>query len=132
MLYEVITKYVDAAAWFMNGAMGNDTVASADLGITYPVNITSPVFVPKAGSMLLEKSIWATSQPSINSSVFDKVNYTGAFGTIDWTAGWSNFDPINTVITSYSIHYTKLYEGDAFKPVEINLAFFKASWSKVG
>jgi len=27
---------------------------------------------------------------------FDSTNFVGAFGTIDWTAGWSNFDPQNT------------------------------------
>lgn len=33
-----------------------------------------------------------------SNSWFDKVNYVGAFTTgNDWTAGWANFDPENTV-----------------------------------
>jgi hypothetical protein len=34
---------------------------------------------------------------SISNDFFDKVSYIGAFdGTIDWTKGWTNFDPANT------------------------------------
>ena len=33
----------------------------------------------------------------INDPFFDKVSFKGAFGTADWTAGWSNFNPQNTV-----------------------------------
>jgi hypothetical protein len=34
---------------------------------------------------------------SISNDFFDKVSYIGAFdGTIDWTKGWTNFDPVNT------------------------------------
>lgn len=36
------------------------------------------------------------SQPSINDPFFDQVNYIGAFGSINWTAGWCNWDPQNT------------------------------------
>jgi hypothetical protein len=33
---------------------------------------------------------------SIDDSFFEHVDYRGAFGTNDWTAGWTNFDPQNT------------------------------------
>jgi hypothetical protein len=34
---------------------------------------------------------------SINDKFFTKVSYVGAFdGFVDWTEGWSNFDPVNT------------------------------------
>ncbi len=36
------------------------------------------------------------AQPTIDNNFFDKVNYRGAFGTSDWTAGWANFNPQNT------------------------------------
>ncbi|MFQ3579790.1 MAG: hypothetical protein SNJ71_06595 [Bacteroidales bacterium] len=32
----------------------------------------------------------------LNDSRIEKVDYVGAFGTIDWTKGWANWDPINT------------------------------------
>ncbi len=41
-------------------------------------------------------NIFYVEGQSINDSFFDKVSFIGAFGTEDWTAGWSNFDPQNT------------------------------------
>jgi hypothetical protein len=47
------------------------------------------------GALLLLSAIGFAQ--TINDPFFDKVNYRGAFGTTDWTAGWANFDPQNTV-----------------------------------
>ena len=33
----------------------------------------------------------------INDPFFDKVSFKGAFGTTDWTIGWTNFNPQTTV-----------------------------------
>jgi hypothetical protein len=33
---------------------------------------------------------------NITDPFFEKVNYIGAFGATDWTAGWTNWDPQNT------------------------------------
>ena len=46
------------------------------------------------GLLLVASSMMAVN--SIDNDFFDKVNYRGAFGTTDWTTGWSNFDPQNT------------------------------------
>jgi hypothetical protein len=40
---------------------------------------------------------FVTGQNDINNSFFDHVSYVGAFGTTDWTSGWANWDPQNTV-----------------------------------
>jgi len=40
------------------------------------------------------------SAQTITNSFFEKVSYRGAFGTTNWTAGWSNFNPQNTVYPS--------------------------------
>ncbi|HLO58567.1 MAG TPA: T9SS type A sorting domain-containing protein [Bacteroidales bacterium] len=32
----------------------------------------------------------------LNNSFFEQVDYVGAFGATDWTAGWTNWDPQNT------------------------------------
>jgi hypothetical protein len=40
--------------------------------------------------------VFSVNAQSINNSFFEKVKYIGAFGSTDWTAGWANFDPINT------------------------------------
>ena len=34
--------------------------------------------------------------PNLQNSFFEVVTYKGAFGTTDWTAGWSNYDCQNT------------------------------------
>ncbi len=47
---------------------------------------------PSATSPLLT----AASFTDALLSGFDKVTYIGAFGTTDWTANWTNFDPQNT------------------------------------
>ncbi|MBK7174171.1 MAG: dockerin type I repeat-containing protein [Bacteroidales bacterium] len=39
--------------------------------------------------------VYGTAQ--ITDSYFDKVNYVGAFGKSDWTQGWSNFNPNQTI-----------------------------------
>lgn len=35
----------------------------------------------------------ANAQKAITDSFFDKVNFSGAIGKVDWTAKWSNFQP---------------------------------------
>jgi len=37
------------------------------------------------------------AQSNIDNSFFDHVDYRGAFGSTDWTSGWANFTPQNTV-----------------------------------
>ncbi len=32
----------------------------------------------------------------VSNAFFEQVDYVGAFGTEDWTAGWANWDPQNT------------------------------------
>lgn len=36
------------------------------------------------------------SDSYLNNSFFEQVTFVGAFGPIDWTAGWANFNPQNT------------------------------------
>jgi len=56
----------------------------------------------------------AVEAQSIEDSFFTKVSYTGAFGTEDWTAGWSNFDPQNTTYATPTVtkgNGDKTYNG---------------------
>lgn len=39
----------------------------------------------------------------ITDPFFDHVDYRGAFGTNDWTSGWTNWDPQNTTYTNPDI-----------------------------
>jgi hypothetical protein len=43
------------------------------------------------------------AQPTVDNAFFDKVNYAGAFGSSDWTSGWANWTPQNTVYPAASI-----------------------------
>jgi hypothetical protein len=40
---------------------------------------------------------------SITDPFFDHCNFTGAFGSTDWTAGWANWDPQNTAYPAADI-----------------------------
>ncbi|HPE57749.1 MAG TPA: hypothetical protein PK904_15185 [Bacteroidales bacterium] len=43
------------------------------------------------------------SNPRLQDPFFEPVNYVGAFGTYDWTEGWANFDPQNTIYPSTTV-----------------------------
>ncbi len=54
------------------------------------LTLNNPNFLPQSGSPLLSGADFT------GLSGFETVNFIGAFGTSDWTAGWCNFDPQNT------------------------------------
>ena len=64
----------------------------ADIKLTSPLYSTNPNFLPAAGSPALSGADF-TGLPSF----FTTVAYRGAFGADNWTAGWTNWDPQNTV-----------------------------------
>jgi len=78
-----------------NPARSNSVlVNSTDLKITDAFNLTSPNFLPQAGSPVLSGAAFTNSR--ISGAFFEKVSYKGAFGTTNWTTGWCNFNPQNT------------------------------------
>jgi len=86
-----------AETFFTTAAFQNQVVTQANLGTlglnTNAFNLTTPNFLPNAGSPLLTGAIWDGKGAD---AYFEKVAYKGAFGTTNWTAGWTNFDPQNT------------------------------------
>lgn len=40
---------------------------------------------------------------NLSDPFFDQVNFVGAFGTYNWTQGWANFDPQNTVYAATTV-----------------------------
>jgi hypothetical protein len=56
-------------------------------------NLAAPNFLPGTGSPLLTG---ANFTGKAADSFFEKVTFRGAFGTGNWTQGWTNFDPQNT------------------------------------
>jgi hypothetical protein len=63
-------------------------------------NLGSPDLVPDSGSLLLSGANF--TNPRLSDGFFDTVSFIGAFGLVDWTRGWSNFNP-DTVHTSVEV-----------------------------
>lgn len=70
------TNYVGKGEAYFTGGVGDSVLASPDV---------FNGFLPKADSGLL------TGGTTPSDAFFDKVEYIGAFGTEDWTAGWTAF-----------------------------------------
>lgn len=85
----------DIQTWFNTAAYGNAVLPnSVDVQSYYPVNLATPSFLPQSGSALLSGADFSSS--NLQGGFFTSVNYRGAFGSNDWTQGWTNFDPQNT------------------------------------
>jgi len=70
-------------------ADGNRRFADrAEVKLADPFNLTNPDFLPAAGSPALEGADFAGMNP-----FFTPTNYIGAFGTVNWMAGWTSFNP---------------------------------------
>jgi hypothetical protein len=79
------------SATFYNAANKNYTTwTAADLKLNAAFNtLGAPKFLPTAASPLFSNYVFLPAG-------FETANYMGAFGTTDWTATWTNFDPQNT------------------------------------
>lgn len=71
-------------------AEGCETLTPANVQLTDPFNLSAPNFLPANGSPALQGTFVPTSGAT-------SVNYRGAFGSINWTAGWANWTPQQTV-----------------------------------
>jgi hypothetical protein len=87
------TAGFDVVAWFNTPAYGNKRLAKwQDAGINPTIFdlVEKPGVLPLAGSMLLNAAKW-DNVPEADK--FEKVNFSGAFGTTDWTEGWAEWIP---------------------------------------
>lgn len=72
------------------GALMNDPYKySSDLVVTAKAG--RPNFTVKTGSVAETGALFTNAK--VTDAFFDKVSYRGAFGSTDWTVGWTNFDP---------------------------------------
>lgn len=95
----------DALSFFNTESFNNKiiaTVADAKIGGSFydakktGAEAAPTSFLPESGSPLLGAG--AFTHTKLQDSFFDKTaTYMGAFGSTDWTAGWTNFDPQNTI-----------------------------------
>ncbi len=85
-----------ALAFFTTAAYKNQVIPSTGVAAlllnTASFNLTTPSFLPQTGSPLLTGAIWDGKGAD---GFFTKETFIGAFGTTDWTKGWTNWDPQN-------------------------------------
>lgn len=85
----------DIQSWFNAQGQNNQILTIDDLKLNSNAwDLTSPSFLPNTNSPLLSGANF--NHPSLQNPFFEVVTFKGAFGTIDWTASWTNFDPQNT------------------------------------
>ncbi len=83
-------------AYFTAAARSNsDNMTVADIIGAGFISLTSPNLLPAAGSPLLSGASFTNSR--LTDSFFTPTIYRGAFGTVNWTSGWCNWNPQNTV-----------------------------------
>ncbi|MDB5227152.1 MAG: hypothetical protein JWN78_1345 [Bacteroidota bacterium] len=80
----------DVTAWFMTPSFNNTFLPKwQDAGISPSIfELGTPNVLPNSGSILLSGSDY-----SVLPSFFQQVAYVGAFGSVDWTTGWTLWDP---------------------------------------
>lgn len=85
----------DVQGFFENPSKGNQNLQLSALGLNAAnFSLTAPNFLPTAGSPLLSGAKFDAKATGLQ-----QVAYRGAFGTTDWTATWTNFNP---QMTDYS------------------------------
>jgi hypothetical protein len=93
-----VTPYTlaEEQTYFEDATRGNiDNLTLTDIIGSTLLTLTSPGIMPAAGASFLTGASFTNS--NLSSSFFTQVAYKGAFGTTNWTSGWCNFDPQNTV-----------------------------------
>lgn len=78
----------DTATFNSNQNHTNWNISDLMLNVNYN-NLSSPSWLPQATSPLLSNGVTLPSG-------FENNTYIGAFNTLNWTEGWTNFDPQNT------------------------------------
>lgn len=87
-----------AQTFFNTTAFANQIIAAANVS-TLSLNDNNwkldgtANFLPKTGSPLLTGAVWTDKA---SDAFFTKETFIGAFGTTNWTANWTNFNPQNT------------------------------------
>lgn len=83
-------------AYFTATARNNaDNLTITDIIGSGFISLTSPALLPAAGSSLLTGASFSNSR--LTDTFFTPTTFRGAFGTENWTSGWCNWNPQNTV-----------------------------------
>ena len=86
-------------SWYLTPAFGNavfnENSDITGLSVFPALNLKAPVLLPVNNAVVLTGASFTDAK--VNNAFFDQVTFRGAFGTNNWTADWTNFDPQNTV-----------------------------------
>lgn len=88
--------------WFnsnSNSVLANPT----DVLAGNPYNYTAPTFLPSASSPILTGADFSSA--NVQDPFFTQVNHKGAFGSTDWTACWTEFNPNAQSYTTVPVSY---------------------------
>lgn len=76
--------------WYTSASFNNTVYTdNSSVMLSAPFNYANPNFRPMTGSPVLTGADFADP----NLTGYTTTTYRGAFGTDDWTAGWTNFNP---------------------------------------
>jgi PKD repeat protein len=124
-----VNTVFDVSAWF-NGAGKKDTIipANTDVMLTDPFAAT-PNCLPMTGSPVLNRASFTNTR--LTNSFFDVTSYVGAFGSDNWTATWTNFDPQNANYSELPMTASFTTVVDSFKATFTNksLNAYTFDWS---
>ncbi len=83
--------------WFNQPVNSNKVFVNnnSDVNLANPFAATAPSFIPTTISPALTGASFQNAK--IKNTFFDSTSYIGAFGGLDWTTLWANWDPQNTV-----------------------------------
>jgi hypothetical protein len=93
----LVTPYTltQIESYYTAANRGNAINTLSDILGASLINLTSPSLLPVATSPSLTGASFTNTR--LADPFFTPVTYKGAFGTTNWTAGWCNFDPQNTL-----------------------------------
>jgi hypothetical protein len=84
----------DSTYYFRQGGNNRTFAQNSALKVEDAFSLSSPVFTLQSGSPLAGQA--AFDDARLQDGFFERVSYIGAFGTEDWTGGWTNFNPQDT------------------------------------
>ena len=113
-----VNTVFDVTAWF-NGVGKKDSVISENTGVMLTDPFAAvPNCLPMTGSPVLNRANFTNSR--LTNSFFDVTSYIGAFGSDNWTATWTNFDPQNANYSELPMTASFTSVVDSFKATFTN------------
>lgn len=88
--FDSIVNSTTVRAWFAANA-NDSTKAYTDIKMKAPFNYKFPLFDLNTGSVAATGASFTDTR--LTNTFFTQVSYIGAFGTTNWMAGWTNFNP---------------------------------------